>query len=127
MLAAITKKNKDKLPVKLLFQDEARFGRLYYPHSCWAPYPYRPMVKTCIIREFRYVYASVCPWDGRLNYMIADKMNTQNMNLFLKSLQKNHRDKFVVMVLDGASSHGSKETVLPKIFLCLSCLLIALK
>jgi transposase len=72
------------------------------------------MVKSCIIQEFRYAYASVCPWDGRLNYMIADKMNTQNMDLFLKSLQRSYRDKYIIMILDGASSHGSKKTVLPK-------------
>ncbi|MDR1297084.1 MAG: IS630 family transposase [Deltaproteobacteria bacterium] len=115
-MASVSRKNKERLPVKLVFQDEARFGRLYYSQSCRAPYPNRPMVKTCIIREYRYAYASICPWNGKLDYTIAEKMDTKNMNVFLKLLKNKYRDKFVVMVLDGASSHGSKDTILPKNF-----------
>jgi transposase len=48
--------------------------------------------------------------------MTADKMDTENMNAFLELLKNKYGDKFVVMVLDGASSHGSKDTILPKKF-----------
>ena len=37
-------KNQKKLAVRLMFQDEARFGRMSDPRSCWAPAPLRPMV-----------------------------------------------------------------------------------
>jgi hypothetical protein len=48
--------------------------------------------------------------------MTADKTDAENMSVFLKLLKNKHGDKFVVMVLDGASSQGSKDTILPKNF-----------
>jgi hypothetical protein len=49
--------------------DEARFGRLSSPRSCWAPLPVRPIVNLAIIREFRYIYASISVNTGNLHYM----------------------------------------------------------
>ena len=36
-MAAACLKNENRLPVPLMFQDEARFGRMSDPRSCWAP------------------------------------------------------------------------------------------
>ncbi len=71
------------------------------------------MVNLALIREFRYEYASVSPWDGALDYMTAEKMNTENMSRFLEHVSTTHRDNFIVMVVDGASSHKSKELKVP--------------
>ena len=105
--------NVNKMPVRLMFQDEARFGRMCDPRSCWSPAPFRPVVNLALVREFRYEYAAVSPWDGALDYMTSEKMNTENMNLFLEQVSNNHHDDFIVMVLDGASSHRSKELNIP--------------
>lgn len=101
------------LPVRLMFQDEARFGRMSDPRSCWAPAPHRPVVNLAMIREFRYEYAAVSPWDGCLDFMTADKMNTDNMSRFLAQASQAHQNEFIVMVFDGASSHKSKELKIP--------------
>lgn len=106
-------KNKKQLAVRLMFQDEARFGRMSDPHACWAPAPLRPMVNLALVREFKYEYATVSPWDGALDYMTTDKMNTENMSCFLKQVSEAHPNEFSVMVLDGASSHKSKELKVP--------------
>ena len=100
--------NQNKLPVRLMFQDEARFGRMSDPSSCWAPAPLRPIVNLALVREFKYEYAAVSPWDGALNYMTADKMNTENMSSFLKHIGEAHPDDFSIMVLDGASSQKAR-------------------
>ena len=71
MVAAACLKNKKNLPIRLMFQDEARFGRLTDPRACWAPAPKRPVVNLALIREFRYEYAAVSPWDGDLDYMTS--------------------------------------------------------
>ena len=63
--------NQNNLPVRLTFQDEARFGRMSDPNSCWVPAPLRPMVNLALVREFKYEYAAVSPWDGALDYMTA--------------------------------------------------------
>ena len=113
-MAAANQQNIDRLPIRLMFQDEARFGRRSDPRACWAPAPQRPVVNLALVREFRYEYAAVSPWDGCLDYMTAEKMNTENMSLFLAQVSEAHRDEFIIMVLDGASSHKSKELKLPQ-------------
>ncbi len=71
------------------------------------------MVNLALIREFRYEYASVSPWDGGLDHMTSEKMNTENMSRFLDQVGKAHPNEFNVMVLDGASSHKGKELIMP--------------
>jgi len=114
MVATACLKNKKNLPIRLMFQDEARFGRMSDPRSCWAPAPKRPMVNLALIREFRYEYAAVSPWDGALDHMTSEKMNTDNMSLFLNQVSKSHDQNFMVMVLDGASLHKCKDLKVPE-------------
>lgn len=101
------------LPVRVTFQDEARFGRLSDPRKCWAPWPMRPLVPVALVREYTYLYAGVTPEDGALDWMIASKMDTLNMSAFLRHVSLQHSDEFVIMIVDGAPSHRSKELVVP--------------
>ena len=100
--------------VRLMFQDEARFGRMVRIRRCWAPSPARPVVCNGYEREFVYVYGAVSPVQGQLDTMIAREMNTVNMSAFLAQVGAKHRREFIVMVVDGASSHVSKDLVVPK-------------
>ena len=113
-MAAACLKNEKNVPVRLVFQDEARFGRMSDPRACWAPAPKRPMVGLALVREFRYEYAAVSPWSGDLDYMTSEKMNTENMSRFLKQVSETHDQDFIVMVLDGAPSHRGKELEVPE-------------
>ena len=45
--------------VRLLYQDEAGFGRISKPSACWAPRGMRPTVPCHHVREFRYCYGAV--------------------------------------------------------------------
>jgi hypothetical protein len=38
--------------VRVMFQDEGRFGRVSLPRRCWAPYGVRPLRGAQIIREY---------------------------------------------------------------------------
>jgi len=76
-VAATSLKNEDQLPLRLMFQDEARFGLVSDPRSCRAPATHRPVVNLALVREFRYEYAAVNPWDGCLDFMTAEKMNAE--------------------------------------------------
>jgi transposase len=106
-------KNTSNLPVRLLFQDEARFGRMSDPRRCWTPVPFRPKINSALVREYNYVFGAVCPANGVFHHMRALNMKTPNMSLFLKQISKAHRMHFVLMVVDGASSHKSKDLVIP--------------
>lgn len=50
---------------RLMFQDEARFGRMSRPRRCWAPPGTRPVMKNGYEREFTYVYGAVSPIEAR--------------------------------------------------------------
>ena len=97
-----------------MFQDEARFGRMVRIRRCWAQAPERPTVCNGYEREFVYVYAAVSPMQGQLDWMISRQMNTARMNEFLTQVSCAHADEFIVMVVDGASSHVAKDLVVPQ-------------
>lgn len=103
-----------KRPVRLMFQDEARFGRMARIRRCWSPAPLRPVVCNGYEREFTYVYGGVSPLEGQLDWSLTEKMNTTNMSAFLSQVSQAHSQEFIVMVVDGASSHKAKELVVPE-------------
>ena len=101
-------------PVRLMFQDEARFGRMVRPRRCWAPAPLRPVISNGYERQFVYVYGAASPLQGQLDWRLCREMNTARMGEFLTQVSQAHADDLIVMVLDGASSHKAKELVIPE-------------
>ena len=100
--------------VRLMFQDQASFGRMVRIRRCWAQKPMRPTVCNGYEREFLYVYGAVSPVQGQLDWLIAGEMNTVRMTEFLVQVSAAHRREFIIMVVDGASSQVSKNLVVPK-------------
>ena len=100
--------------VRLMFRDEARFGRMVRIRRCWAPAPQRPLVDNGYEREFTYVYGAVSPLEGELDWMIARKMNTELMGHFPAQVSAAHPHDFIVMIVDGASSHVAKALIVPE-------------
>lgn len=100
--------------IRLLFQDEARFGRMVRIKRCWAPAPARPVVNNGYEREFRYVYGAVSPLEGGFDWMLSEKMNTVQMGAFLAQVSAAHPGDFMIMVVDGASSHVAKDLKVPE-------------
>ncbi len=113
-MATACEKNIDRLPVRFMLQDEARFGRMSDPRKCWAPPHCRPLVGLALVREFVYAYAAVSPGDGCLDYWTTPKMNTEYMSQFLAQVRTAHPEEFIIMILDGASSHKSKDLKIPE-------------
>ena len=101
-------------PIRLMFQDEARFGRMARIRRCWAPAPLRPTVRNGYERQFTYVYGAVSPLQGQLDWSLSPKMNTEQMKGFLLQVSQSHPAEFIVMVVDGASSHKAKELSVPE-------------
>lgn len=97
-----------------MFQDEARFGRMVRIKRCWAPAPCRPVVDNGYERQFTYVYGAISPREGTLDWKLCDKMTGARMSEFLAQVSRAHRRELIVMVLDGAPSHKSKELVIPR-------------
>jgi hypothetical protein len=114
LAAVLTGEAVRERPIRLMFQDEARFGRMARIRRCWAPSPLRPVVFNGYEREFTYVYGGVSPLQGQLDWSLSDKMNTAQMAAFLSQVSQAHPREFIVMVVDGASSHKAKDLIVPE-------------
>jgi hypothetical protein len=103
----------DDRPVVLLAQDEGRFGRINSVQRAWAPAGIRPRVARQIVRESLYAFVAVAPALGKLTALILPKANTAMMNRFLAQVAADFADYFVVMQVDGAGWHRSKDLQIP--------------
>ncbi len=102
------------LRFRLMFQDEARFGRISDPRNCWAPKGIRPEVPAQIIREYTYLYGAYSPKDGVSDHLILPYMDSVCMNLFLKEVSDQHKDEFILMIYDGAPCHSGGVLEMPE-------------
>lgn len=104
---------ENECSVRLMFEDEARFGRINDPRRCWAPWGIRPQVGRQIVREYTYTYAVVSPHDGILDSMIIPEVNADAMSLFLQEVGARHPEEFIIMFMDRAGWHTAKELKVP--------------
>jgi transposase len=100
-------------PLRLMYQDEARFGRISDTRYCWCKKPLRPLVKAMLSHQYVYAYGAVSPMDGRLDTLILPEVNSQWMQVFLTEIANRYPCENILMVMDGAGWHKSKHFVLP--------------
>jgi transposase len=93
--------------IKLMFQHEARFGRISDIRKCWAPYPIRPLSHAMLTHEYTYAYGAVDVCTGELDSLILPHVNTHCMQVFVDELSQRYPDERIVMVMDGAGWHRS--------------------
>ncbi len=112
-LETIAKSLPSGTPMRVLFQDEGRFGRISDARSCWAPLPLRPSVRSQLVREYIYAYVAVCPADGQMSSMILPWVDARLMSIFLAQTAAQFSDEYCVMFLDGAGWHKAHEFTVP--------------
>lgn len=100
--------------IRLMFQDEAGFGRINKPKYCWCTKGVRPSVPCHHIREYRYVYGAVEPLTGRSCFLVMPYCNTACMNIFLDELSKQFPDDIILLCCDGAAWHKSNALCIPE-------------
>lgn len=111
--ASLKLKCKDTRPIKVFFEDEARFGRIDNPSRCWSPKNIRAIVGSQIVREYLYAFTCVCPQTGETNSMVVSDCDTEMMNLFLEQTSAIFSNYRIIMILDSAGWHRSKELIFP--------------
>ena len=107
ILAEIRRDCADGRLFKVMFQDEARFGRISDVRRCWAPRPLRPVCQAMLTHEYTYAYAAVDVCTGELDSLMLPHVNTTCMQLFLDEVSARHPEDCIVMVIDGAGWHRS--------------------
>ena len=100
--------------IRLMFQDEAGFGRINKPRSCWCRKGLRPSVPCHHIREYRYAYGAVEPMTGERFFLILPYCNTDCMQLFLDHLSAAYPDDLILLVCDGAMWHKAESLRWPE-------------
>ena len=91
--------------LRIMFADEARFGRMNRPRPCWAPPGTRPQVASQLIREFVYLYGAVSPKDGTCVFLIMPAPDTECFQIFLNTVARKYRRQLILLFLDGAGNH----------------------
>src|SRR4030042_5498732 len=81
--------------LRLMFQDEARFGRINDPRRCWAPKGVRPEVGLQIVREYTYAFGAVSPHDDTLDSLVLPVVTAEAMSIFLKEVARRNQEEFI--------------------------------
>jgi len=99
--------------LRIMFTDEARFGRMNRIRPCWAPIGRRPEVAAQLIREYIYLYGAVSPKDGTCVYLIMPTSNTACFQVFLDVLARKFARQDILLILDGAPNPRCGALVVP--------------
>ena len=99
----------------VLFEDEARFGRISTVRTCWAPPGVRPRVGHQQVREYRDGLLAVSPWEGRISALVVVGGIDHNvMAAFLTETTTRFPRRYCILFLNGAGAHISGDLVVPK-------------
>jgi len=99
--------------LRVLFQDEGRFGRINDTRRCWAPLPVRPQVGHQIVREYVYSLIAVSPRDGRMASLIMPWVDSEVMSIFLAHTAREFDGDYCILFLDGAGWHRANNLRVP--------------
>jgi len=95
------------MKVRLMFGDEAGFGRINRPKKCWAKKGVRPSVPCHHVREYRYAFGAVEPKTGGKFFRVMSHCDSVCMNAFLTELSQEYANDMILLILDGAPWHKS--------------------
>lgn len=101
-------------PIRLYFQDEARFGRINTLQKCWCLKGIIPSVKQQLIREYSYLYTAVCPETGKTCSLVMPFVNIDAMDIFLKTLSEQQSKERIILCMDKAGWHTTKQLKIPE-------------
>lgn len=112
LIARIDREWPGEGPIRVMFQDEARFGRISDTRRCWCPKPVRPLCYAMVTQEYTYAYAAVSV-DGELDTLILPHTNSDCMQVFIDEVASRHPEDRIIMILDGAGWHTSRLLTVP--------------
>lgn len=100
--------------MKVLAFDEARFGLINWHRRRYCPKGFRPPYIVRRAYEWSYLYAAVDPTSGESFCAYLPSVDGECLGAFLKHLGEAYADHHLLVVLDGAPSHRSKEVGYPE-------------
>jgi transposase len=104
---------KKEQPLRLMFQDEARFGRISASKACWCPSPHRPVCRTMVCQDYVYAYGAVSLPGGQWDSLLLPCLDSACTQVFLDEIASRYPENNILMVVDGAGWHRSNSLKLP--------------
>lgn len=101
------------LPIRLYFQDEARFGRINTVQKCWCQKGIIPTVTQQLIIEYSYAFSAVCPETGDVCSLIMPYADSEAMSIFLQTLSEQQSRERIILCMDKAGWHTTKMLKIP--------------
>ena len=114
MKTIIKEKQWDQASVLFGVQDEGRFGRINSPRKSWCLPKDRPQVAKQVVRQSVVADTFVCPEKAKATSLILPYANTEMMNLFLEQVAKDFKESKIIMQVDQARWHQSKDLKIPE-------------
>jgi hypothetical protein len=100
-------------PLRLMFQHEARFGRISQCRRCWHKKPMRPVVKAMLTHGYTYAYGAASLMDGKFDSLVLPQVHGPWMQVFIDEVSQRCSEENIIMVLDGAGRHQCQGIKLP--------------
>ena len=66
------------------------------------------------LREYLYVFTTICPQTGETRSIIFPFCNTETMNALLFETNSTFPNYRIIMIVDSAGWHTTKKLILPK-------------
>jgi transposase len=99
----------------VLFEDEARLGRISTVRACWAPPDIRPIVGHQQVREYHNALLAASPLDGRISALILfGGVDRYAMNTFLTEIIARFPRRYCILFLNGAGAHIAHDLAVPQ-------------
>lgn len=99
--------------LRVFFFDEARFGLQTSLSRIWALAGKPLQIKVKQAYQNFYVYGAVEPKTGENFSLFLPWVNTEMMSLYLEQMSLAHANEELVLIMDQAGWHKSKELVVP--------------
>jgi transposase len=113
LLQRLVRAAKTHLPIRVLFEDEATFGRISEIYSSWVPPRVRPLVAKQQVREFIYVLGASCPFDGASISSLSQTLDHFVVGDFLKRVAARFSSNYCIVFLDRSGPHIDGELKVP--------------
>jgi len=100
--------------IRLLTQDESRFGLMPVTRRRITAKGVKPIQKVQFQFESYYLYGAVEPLTGDGFYLEMPGLDSICFQLYLDELSAHFRDDFMIMLTDNASPHKAKKLIIPE-------------
>ena len=113
LLRRLVRAARTTLPIRILFEDEATFGRISEVYSSWAPPHVRPLVAKQQVRQFIHVLGASCPFDGKTVSALSETLDNVVITQFLRRIAARFPNEYCIVFMDGSGPHTAKALQVP--------------